>query len=172
MTLWRIGLVVAFLALAIDYGAAQPATVVTNCGTLGTAPYTAGQTRQMLVDANGNHCVDTASTPITSVVSAAAENNHVLKAAPGQLVSVYAANLTATAGYLVILNAVANPADGAITPLDCANLPANGLASISYSPGPYAIYSVGIVAVVTSAATCFTKTTSGGMTAFISGRVK
>lgn len=108
---------------------------------------------------------------ITPVVSAAAENNHVLKATPGNLYSVYAVNLTSTPGYLVVLNTTASPGDGAITPLDCAPLPASGSASINFGAGPPNVYSTGITAVITSAATCFTKTT-GVITGFISGRVK
>ena len=37
-----------------------------------------------------------------------------------------------------------------------------------YSPGPPAVFSTGIVAVISSAASCFTKTT-GVLTGFISG---
>ncbi len=108
---------------------------------------------------------------ITPVVSASAENNHVLKASAGELYSVSATNLTATSGFLAILNLAAAPVDGAILPLACAPLPANGNASISYGGQPPAAYSAGIVAVVTSASTCFTKTT-GVITAFISGNVQ
>ena len=51
-------------------------------------------------------------------------------------------------------------------------LPAGGVASINYAPGPAQRYSTGITAVVSSATTCFTKTTSGGLTAFIGGAVQ
>lgn len=85
--------------------------------------------------------------------------------------SAYAVNLTSTAGFLVILNATTAPADGAITPLACVVLPASGTATIDYSPGPPLLFSTGITAVVTSAASCFTKTT-GVITAFLSGRVQ
>lgn len=112
-----------------------------------------------------------ATAGITPVVSAAAENNHALKASPGNLYGVYATNLTATAGFLVVLNATTAPADGAITPLACVPLTANGVASINYVPGPPAVFSTGITAVVTSAVTCFTKTT-GVITAFIGGQVQ
>ena len=107
---------------------------------------------------------------ITPVVSASAENAHVLKATPGNLYSVYATNLTATAGYLVVLNATSSPSDGAITPLAAVPLPASGVASIDFTPGPPEAYSTGITAVLTSAATPFTKTT-GVITGFISGHV-
>jgi len=109
--------------------------------------------------------------PITPVVSAAGESSHVLKASAGNLISVNATNLTATAGFLVVLNATAAPADGAITPLACQPLPANGSASIAYGSGPPGAYSTGITAVLTSATTCFTKTT-GTLTGFIAGQVQ
>lgn len=111
-----------------------------------------------------------AGAGITPIVSASAENNHVLKNSAGNLYSAYAANITATAGYLVILNSTTSPADGAITPLAVCNLPANGTCSINFNPGPAQVYSTGITAVVTSASTPFTKTT-GTITAFISGSV-
>lgn len=108
---------------------------------------------------------------ITPVVSTAGESSHVLKASAGNAYSIYATNLTATAGFLVLLNATSAPADGAITPLACAPLSANGVASLNYAPGPPGVFSTGITAVVTSANTCFTKTT-GVITAFISGSVQ
>jgi len=108
---------------------------------------------------------------ITPVVSTITESTHVLKSTPGNVYSAYAVNHTATQGYLVLLNATVAPADGAILPLACAFLPPNGTASLNYAPGPPGVFSVGITAVTTSAATCFTKTT-GAITAFISGLVQ
>lgn len=115
----------------------------------------------------------------TPVVSASAVNNLVLKSTPGNFLTAYATNLTATGGFLVILNATTAPVDGAITPLDCVPLPANnsagscgpGCTGINYRPGPGRNYNAGIVAVVTSANTCYTKTT-GSITAFITGDVQ
>lgn len=112
-----------------------------------------------------------AGAGITPIVSASAENNHVLKASAGNLYSVYAQNLTSTTGFLVVLNSTTSPADGAITPLECVQLPPNGNASISYNPGPAGVFTTGITAVLTSATTCFTKTT-GVITGFIHGAVK
>jgi len=108
---------------------------------------------------------------ITPIVSTAGEFSHVLKASAGNSYSVYATNLTATQGFLLLLNATSAPGDGAVTPLACAPLAPNGIASISYAPGPPGVFSTGITAVVTSATTCFTKTT-GVITAFISGSVQ
>lgn len=116
------------------------------------------------------------ATVMPGQTSTQAENSHVIKAAPGALFTAYATNLTATGGFLVLLNATSAPADGSIVPLDCVPLPANnsagscgpGCTGINYRPGPGKPYSIGITAVVTSANTCFTKTT-GTITAFISG---
>jgi len=94
-----------------------------------------------------------------------------LKASAGNAYSVYATNLTATSGFLLLFNATSAPVDGAVTPVACAPLSANGVASINYAPSPPGVFSTGITAVVSSAATCFTKTT-GVITAFISGSVK
>lgn len=117
---------------------------------------------------NPNSCSQPAPN-LAPVATPAAANNLVLKATPGNVFSVAAANNTATAGYLILLNATSSPADGAVTPLACAALPANGNASLSYNPG--AVFSVGITAVLTSAAVCTTKTT-GVITGFISGMVQ
>lgn len=106
---------------------------------------------------------------ITPTVTAAAASSLVLRNSSGKLYAVYATNLTATAGFLVVVNATSAPADGAITPLECAPLPANGNASIYLGDRPGA-YNTGVTAVVTSAVTCFTKTT-GVITAFIRGAV-
>jgi hypothetical protein len=104
-------------------------------------------------------------------VSGSAEAAHVLKAGAGNLYSVYATNLTATPGFLVVLNLAADPGAGAITPKNCVPLPANGTAQINFGLGPPSVYSTGITAVITSANTCFTETVNV-ITGFISGRVK
>lgn len=107
---------------------------------------------------------------ITPVVSGSAEATHVLKNGAGNLYSVYATNLTSTPGFLTVVNATSAPADGAITPLACVPLPAGGNAALNYTVNP-AVYSTGITAVITSATTCFTKTT-GVITGFISGAIE
>lgn len=111
------------------------------------------------------------SLGITPVVSAGNESGHILKNSPGNVYSVYATNSTATQGFLVLLNAIAVPADGVMAPLACVPLAPNGVASLNYAPGPPGVFSTGIVAVVTSATSCFTKTT-GTLTAYISGSVQ
>ena len=111
----------------------------------------------------------TGSVAPVSTPSAAA--SLILKKSAGNLYSVYATNLTATAGFMVVLNATSVPADGAIVPLGCVPLPASGAASINYIPTPAGLYNVGIVAALTSASTCFTLTT-GVITGFIAGTVQ
>jgi len=113
-----------------------------------------------------------AAAPMAPVVSAALEATHVLKATGGTLYSAYASNLTGgTAGNLLILNATSAPADGAVTPVVCVPFNSSGVASANYANVPPASFASGIVAVVSSASSCFTKTT-GVETAFISGIVQ
>jgi hypothetical protein len=115
-----------------------------------------------------------AALGIAPVVSSGSVSSLIIKNSPGNTYSAYATNSTANTGFFVLLNAISVPADGAMAPLACVPISPNGVASINYAPGPPGVFSTGIVAVMTSAATCFTKTTSGGgaVTAFISGSVQ
>jgi hypothetical protein len=185
------------VAAAVNFGASAVTAATTNfnipagsCNLLATnggqyiAGITAsGSTTLTIATGNGDPAGTNTGTAtaiiipsplpaagITPTVSSSAENNHVLKASGGNLYGVYAVNLTATAGFLVVVNATSAPADGAILPLACVPLPANGIASLNYQPGPPAVYSTGITAVITSASNCFTKTT-GVITGYIGGAV-
>src|SRR5258708_4435019 len=51
----------------------------------------------------------------TFAQSSSAEATHIFKATPGALYSIYATNLTATAGFLVVVSAAPVPADGLIS---------------------------------------------------------
>jgi len=106
------------------------------------------------------------SRTLTPIPSTAAESSHILKASAGSLFGV---SVTATvAGYLMLFNAVAAPADGAVTPVKCYVVPAN--TSVGVSWGSYAAaFGTGIVAVYSTTG-CFVKTASA--TAFISGEVQ
>ncbi len=104
---------------------------------------------------------------IAPVVSAMPESSHLIKAAPGNLYSLYATT-GATAGYVMTFNATTAPADGAVNPIECVTAPANSTISITFD-GPPDIYSVGIV-VVFSSTGCFTKTASA--TAFFKARAQ
>lgn len=106
---------------------------------------------------------------IVPVVTSTAVASLVIKAAPGNLYSVYATNSSATGGFLLLFNAIAAPSDGTVTPYDCVPIAGTSTSGINYAPNPPKYYSIGIVAVLSTGATCFTKTTSGGVTGFISG---
>jgi hypothetical protein len=163
---------------------AQPMQVVPTCGSITLAP---GAGVNGTIDTTGRVCSNggtgaggTGSTTlipsaaavagITPVVSTALENAHILKATAGNLYSVYSTNLTGGAsGFLLIFNAATAPPDGAVTPLVCVPF-TGGVASANYQGLPPAVFSTGMVAVVSSGANCFTKLT-GTLTAFISGLV-
>jgi len=113
-------------------------------------------------------CVVPAGAPATPVFSSAAEGSHILKANPGCLLAVYATP-GATAGYLMIFNQKTVPADGAVTPVDCIQVPANTTIAASWAPQPPEWFSSGIVAVFSTTG-CFTKTISA--TAFIHALVQ
>lgn len=104
---------------------------------------------------------------ITPVVSAAAESNHVLCSAACNLWSVYVTS-GASAGYLMVFNATSAPGDGAVTPIDCIQVPANASAALTANAGPPDRYSTGATAVFSTTG-CFTKTASA--TAFFKARV-
>lgn len=108
---------------------------------------------------------------IPAVVSSAVTSQVLIKSSAGALYSAVATNQSASAGFFVLIDAAAIPNDGAITPRDCRALPANSTAIINYNPGPPDAYSSGVVAVVTSATSCFTKT-SGAVSGFIKGSVQ
>lgn len=105
-----------------------------------------------------------AQTPIIgnvlTVQSGAAETNHVLKATPGYLVSL-TTDIVTVNGWVMLFDATAAPADGAVTPRWCAAFNGNGtLGSQTLSfPTPLRFPANGIVAVFSSTG-CFTKTGS------------
>lgn len=113
-----------------------------------------------------------ASVGITPVAATSAVASLVLKATPGNFYSASAANVTATAGFCLVINAVSAPTTGSsVTPIFFATIPANGTCSISTLGGPPAVFSAGIVFLVSSNASPFTFT-SGAITAAISGMVQ
>lgn len=146
-------------------------------GACGSITYSSTQRPQpMTVDANGNLCVSQGSAPpttqgITPVVSSSAEASHVLKASGGVLYSVYASAFIGSTitGNLLILNTASVPADGAVVPIVCIPVPGSAAVGANYTITP-ATFSTGITAVISSATSCFTKTT-GVITGFISGMV-
>lgn len=105
-------------------------------------------------------------TPVTPSPVSAAASSLVLKSSAGSLSSL-SVTLGATAGYVMVFNATSAPADGAVTPVYCWQVPANGSLALAW-PNP-AVFSTGIIAVFSSTG-CFTKTASA--TAFIAGQTQ
>jgi len=114
-------------------------------------------------------------TPVTTAANAA---TLVVKNSPARLFSAYASGLTGgTSGFLLLINATSAPADGSLTGcgtagasgclMDCVPF-TNGIAQVN-DGDISAPFNTGIVAVVSSATSCFTKTT-GTLTAFIGAR--
>jgi hypothetical protein len=95
--------------------------------------------------------------------TSAAADNLVIKASAGNLYSAYVT--ATTAGYFMLFNATTEPADGSVTPVHCAYVPANSSVSLYYGDIPEA-FGTGITAVFSSTG-CFTKT--GANAAFIRG---
>jgi hypothetical protein len=149
-------------------GAACPVNATLQAGSAIVGKVGIDQTTD--VTTNGVEVAPTAGSAagITPIVSAAAESSHVLKASAGNLYSVYVTT-GATAGYLMVFNATSAPADGAVTPIECAAVPASSTTSVSYLPGPMGVFSTGITAVFSTTG-CFTKTASA--TAFFHGLIK
>jgi len=69
----------------------------------------------------------------------------------------------------MVFDATSAPADGAVTPKECAVAPANATTFIDYGGGPPESFATGITAVFSSTG-CFTKTASA--TAFFHGTVQ
>ena len=124
-------------------------------------PY--GGLRVQLQDGVGNDLA-----PITPVATTSLASSLVLKAAPGQLYSATVTTST-TPGYVMVLNATAPPADGAVTPWFCFYMQPLSSQSFGSFGAPADLYTIGIT-VVFSTTGCLTKTASA--TAFISGSVR
>lgn len=152
-------------------GVAHAQNRVVLPGGCGSASYQGGLNTPTMNTA-GQDCVSSSTSSASSVVSTSLEASHVLKASAGALYSVYATNLTGGAsGYLLIFDSATVPADGAVQPKVCVPFNSSGVALANYQGIPAANFTNGIVAVVSSSTTCFTKTT-GTLTAFISGMVQ
>lgn len=115
------------------------------------APSLAAAQTQCTVPSNA------AATPINS---ASAEGSHILKAAPGCLLSLYVYN-SGAAGFLMVFNSKTVPADGSVTPIECVPVGAASYQFINFAPQPPEWYSTGISAAISTTG-CFTKTVGSG----------
>lgn len=169
--LWG-ALIGASISAAAFVHAADAGAPVTVCSA--TIPNTAGHCANVTGGA-----VSISPAPTADPAAAVAENaapaaasSYVLKASGGNAYSVAAVNFTGTAGFLVVLDASSVPADGPIAPIGCAPLAGSSPASLAWGQGsPPVHFTNGLVAVLTSGATCYTKTT-GAITGFISGQAQ
>jgi hypothetical protein len=110
---------------------------------------------------------------ITPVVGGSAISSLVLKASTGNLYGIYAE--CSSACWLMVFNSTTVPSNGSTTAgvasgnlVECIPILANSSGSITYAPGPPAIYSVGMTAAISST-TCATLTLSA--VGFIHGLV-
>lgn len=106
--------------------------------------------------------------PSTIAVTGALATSKVVTSAPGSLkdFEVQAdSTLSATTWYILILNAIVDPGNGAVAPQKCYTMPAGSQSYSGAFVNPPA-FSVGIVIVVSTTG-CFTETQSAH--AFISG---
>jgi len=168
-------LIVAALLLAMPIAHAQNTFPTPQTPTGGP---TAGGYVVMCLNGSGQAipCSNSTPLPVTGatggsavapVVSSAAESNHVLKASAGSLLSL-TTTLGATAGWVMVFDATSAPADGAVTPKYCWEMPTANTSLILAWPTS-ASFATGIT-VVFSSTGCFTKT--GSATAFFSGQVQ
>jgi len=156
--------------------AAQLATTLTAdliaCKYRAPSTWSVGFTAGVNCDASGNLLTANAASSVaavgaTNLATSAAASALVIKASAGNL---YGLNVTSgtAAGYIMVFNATAAPADGTVTPAKCIPLAANAGIDLNYRATP-TYFGTGIT-VVFSSTGCFTKTASA--TAFISGDAK
>lgn len=126
-----------------------------------------GQVSAVVSDLNGN-------STIPPVVCGSAVSSCVLKASGGYLYGVYAE--CSAACWLMVFNKTSAPSNGSTTAgiaangmQECIAIPAAGVGSINYLPGPPSVFSTGITAVISST-TCATLTLA--TTGFIHGVVR
>lgn len=102
------------------------------------------------------------------IVSTAAESSHVLKTSFGAL---YDLQVTtgASAGFILIYDLTAAPANGAVTPKKCYQIAAASTVALFWTDSPVQ-FTNGIVAAFSTGADCFNQTLSA--TAYFSGEIR
>jgi hypothetical protein len=155
---------------ASSFGAAFPSS-----GTaIGLKSFSGSTMVPYLADTNGYALVDCATgcsgsdVPIAPVRSTAPESSHVFKASAGNFFDGYCTT-GSVAGYCMLFDATAAPADGSVTPFAAISVAANSTASFNLATGHSMPFTTGLVGVFSSTGP-FTKTSSA--TAFLSARVQ
>lgn len=126
---------------------------------------------RMRGDTNGIYAVQTptssSNNSIGATVSGSLASNAVLKSGAGNLYGLQVTSAT-PAGFVMIFDATAAPADGAVAPRYCQVIASNSTVNMDFQTMPSA-FLVGITAVFSTTG-CFFKAASA--TAFFSGMVK
>lgn len=107
------------------------------------------------------NCVVPPNAAGTPVFSTALEGSHVLKAAPGCLISAYVYNAGAAA-FFMVFNSKTLPVNGAVAPYECVPVSAASYQFINFAPQPPEFYSLGITAAISTGANCLTLTVGSG----------
>lgn len=134
MTTWlKRSLLAALLLLPLADLHAQNASIVSPCGTAG---YVAGQGQKAQTqDPFGDACTATIPMALTApATSAALASNAVLKAAAGNFFGAQV-NTTSAAEFVMLFNATALPANGAVTPVGVWQVPINTTLNIALPVG-------------------------------------
>ncbi len=155
----------------------QPLKIQAVAGTISPLSSLTITVASVWVGDSGSNGVYPAATgsqaaAIPTVQSTAVESGHVLKASAGNL---YGVVVTSTVnGVVMVFNSATVPGDGAVTPIYCIRLTPDsgglGTASISFLPGPPALFSTGISVAMSTGTNCANKAASA--TAWITGLVK
>ena len=106
--------------------------------------------------------------PITPVTTSSSSATLLVKNSSGFVYGAYALNLSSTAGFFILIDANVIPVDGGITPKTVVPIAGNGMASIQGSDNAPMFFHNGIVAILSSNASPFTKTTTGALAGFMS----
>jgi hypothetical protein len=107
------------------------------------------------------------SMPVQPVVSLAPEATHVIMAAPANVFSAYAINLSNIDGWLLLLDSATLTFDGPVTPAAAVPLPANATATIDAEAAAL-VFQNGVCAVLSSGVSPFSQVTNGGLQGYIS----
>lgn len=109
---------------------------------------------------------------INPAVSTAIQENQQMSTGPANLYNIYFTNTGSAAGFLLVFDAAAVPADGAVTPKICVPVgTAPAVVSVNLAPGPMMQFNTGIAAAASTTG-CFTKTTSATVEGFFSASFK
>jgi hypothetical protein len=139
------------LAAWISLGLGLAIGVMLGLGLLALASTANAQTT-VIVGGTG-----TSSAALGIVRTTTAVSSLVVLGRPGNVYSL-GATIGGTGGFLLLYDAVADPGNGAQTPLLCVIAPANATVSLNWAPGPGVPLVNGGTLVFSTGANCLTET--------------